>query len=273
MTCRKFLFLAVLTGLAMAGPAPPARADFEVQFSYGGAAITIDVTTQTASATGGASLAGATIHYNSASKVTITGLTVDPNAGTDGNSGGFTINASVSTTNSPGLPTIATISTSGLGIMNQTGVNGNSTLTITTGSTGFAAPATNPVILTSTASVSADGTNGANASLVFNSYLNANNSQFGTGPPGAPTITLSPVAPGASASGNTSATVPLTATPYSIVQVGQYTLGNGDDFFDGSTGTNVMPTPAPTGLVLALSAMPVLCFGAWLRRRHLAVAL
>lgn len=288
--CRGFFFLAVLAGFAIAGLAPPGRADFEVQLSYNGGVVTIDGTTGLATASGGASLNGATINGTAVSgtsysftvvnnKITISGLTVDPNGVSDSNTGGFNISASISKSNSPGNSTVGTISSSGLGILNQSGVSGNGTLTMVTGSTGFTSPATNPVVLESTVSVSADATNSASASVVFNSYLNTNNSQFGTGSPGfgSPTVNLGPIAPGASAStpnppGFVSATGSPGATPYSIVQVGKYTLANGDDFFDGSTGTSVVPTPAPGGLMLAIGALPALGVGAWFRRRSIAMA-
>jgi hypothetical protein len=269
---RRFLFLALLAGLAIAGLGSPGRADFEVMFAYGGASITIDVTTQTATASGGASLSGATITYNSANMVTVSNLVIDPNGTTDSNSNGFSISASISKTNSPGTQNGASISTSGLDILNQTGASGSSTLVVTTGSTGFTAPTANLATLKSTASVSADGLNSSNASFVFNSYVNSDNSQFGTSSGFAsPTISLSPVTPGGSASGNTSITGNATATPYSIVQVGRYTLANGDDFFDGSTGSSVV-APAPNSLLLALSGMPLLGVGAWLRRRRVTIA-
>jgi hypothetical protein len=283
---RKLLTLAAsLAGFAMAGLAPPARADFEVVFSYNGATVTIDETsasTGTATATGGASLSGVTINGTALSgtsgtftfvsdRISISNLTVDPNASKDGNSGGFNINASVAKSNSPGTTAVATISTSGLLIANQTGVNGNSSLVVTTGSQGFTAPTGNPVNLNSTASASADGANSGNASLVFNSYLNENNALLGT-TVGSPTINLSPITPGASMSANSYALVNANVTPYSLVQVGKYTLGNGDDFFDGSTGTSVTATPAPAGLMLALTGLPCLGFGSWLWRRKLSIA-
>jgi hypothetical protein len=267
--CKPFTLAAILAGFAMAGLAPPARADFDVEFIYGGATILVDVTTQTATASGGASLSGATITYNSAGKVTISNLTIDPKGSTDSNTAGFNISASISTSNSPGTPTVAQITTSGLSITNQSGAAGNSTLTVITGSTGFTQPL-GQVALKGTASVSADGLNSSNAKFVMNSYINTNNAQFGT-TFGAPAITLNPVAPGASASGNSYITVPNATAPYSIVEQEQYTLANGDDFFDGSTGTSVV-TPAPAGLVLALTGLPCLGIGSWLRRRKLMIA-
>src|SRR5258707_126302 len=109
---NKFPKMAMLAGLAMAVFTSSSRADFEVQFSYGGATITVDVTMQTTSVSGGASLSGASITYTGSNKVSIHNLTIS-NAGT---TGGFVIDASVSTTNTPGTPNAATISTSGLGI-------------------------------------------------------------------------------------------------------------------------------------------------------------
>jgi collagen type VII alpha len=270
--CRKFLFLAVLAGLTMAGLALPARADFEVKFSYGGATVTIDDTLGSVSVSGGASTAGATIIYGSGT-VSIYNLTVS----NTGSTGGFSVSATIADSNSPGAAT-AYIDNSSLQIKNQTGVAGNSTLTITTGDTGFTLPTGGPGTLTSTISATASGANAANAKVVFNSYIDTTNTQFGIpGTGSTPTITLNPIAPGTSGSGNSTATVGTTPVPYSLTQVGQYTLAystatsTGDKFTDGSSGTT-LTSPAPAGLVLLLTGVPMLYLGARAARRRIAVA-
>src|SRR5262249_47009618 len=161
-----------------------------------------------------ADVSNAAISY-AASKITIHNLVVSPT----GTTGGFSIDATVAISNSPGSATVAKLSLSSLTILNQTGVDGNSTLTITTGDTGFTSPVQNPVNLKSTISATADGGNSSNATVVFNSYLDTTNTQFGT-QQGAPTITLNGIAPGESQSLNTFASVNAATTPYSLTQIG-----------------------------------------------------
>jgi len=272
---RKFLASAAVAVALLIGSGSAARADFEVQFSYGGGVITIDDTTGQATASGGASLNGATINGTAVSgtsasftivngKITVSGITISPT----GTSGGFTIDANISKSNSPGSNFTATLSTSGLDIMNNTGVSGNSTLSILTGDTGYLTPAGSPISIASTVSASADGLNSGNASVIFNSYVDTSNTQFGQPAGGAaPTITLSPIAPGGSASGNTQRYV-NGGTPFSLTQLEQITLKNGDSLFDGSSGTTVT-APVPQSMLMALTGLPLLGVRALrLRRRN-----
>jgi len=264
---RKFLFLAAVATLSLAGLAAPARAAFEVKFAYGAASILVDWdgTNLTTTTAGGASTAGATITHTVSGgfdKINVMGLVVSPTATT----GGFAIDASIAKSNSPGTQFIASISLSGLDILNQTGVAGNSLLTITTGDIGFTKPSGATVGMVSTVSATATGTNSADAKIVFNSYLDTTNTQFGT-QQGTPTITLDPLHPGSSLAGNTVAILTGLPTPYSITQVEQITLANGDSLTDGSSGTTVS-VPVPAGVVLALTALPGL--GLFIRRRRAA---
>jgi hypothetical protein len=257
MMRHKFQLLgAVLVSIALAGTAPPARADFEVQFSFGGASVLIDATTGQITYSGGAKSSGL-IYIASPTEVDITSLVVSPN----GSSGGFKVTATVAESNSPGAENVATLSLSSLKIVNQGATTG--TLTVTTGDTGFTQPKQNPALLTSTMSATASGTNNATNSVVFNSYLDTTNTQFGQ-QQGSPTITLS-VAPGVSGSDNESAFVNASQTPYSLTQVAQFTLAGGNYFTDGSSGTTVT-APAPAGILLVLSGLPLACLF-YLRRR------
>jgi len=267
---RRFgLFLPAMALLAAAivvlATPPPARADFKVRFTYMGAVITLDDTTSSSTATGGATLSGATVTYT-AGKITVNNLVIDPNGTSDGNTAGYSISATIATSNSPGSPFVAKISESGLNIMNQSGVNGLGLLTIDTTSTDFVSPGLPKGFLTSTVSASADGLNGTTASLTFNSYLDSTNAEFGT-QQGTPTIGPLALSAGNSVSGNTFATVNV-ATPYSLSQTELISLNNGDLLFDGSSGTS-LTTPAPPGLALALAGLPFVALG-WLRRRRQA---
>ncbi len=262
----KFLFLwAILAGIAMCGLAPPARADFEVQFSYGGATILIDGTTQSVSVSGGAAMpAAGSIDFSTPGTITINSLTISPN----GTTGGFAVSATIADSNSPGANNIASIDLSSLSIKNKTGITGNSTLTITSGDTGFTQPTSPPaVLLASTISATAAGTNSHSATVTFNSYLDTTNQQFGEGQ-GTPTIALGPITAGNSASGNSLAYLSGTPIPYSLTEVETVTLANGDKLTDGSSGTTAT-APAPTGLSLALSGLPVL--GVFYLRRRLVL--
>jgi len=290
----KKLLLTMMAALAVAFLAMPsaARADFEVLFTNGnGGSILVNDTTGMATASGGALLDGATINGTAVSgtshaftmvggSLVISTLTVDPAAagvGGDGNSKGFSITATVADSNSPGSPTVATIDLSSLHIKNQTGVAGNSTLTLKTGDTGFTMPNGASMAMVSTISATAGGLNTHNAFVTFNSYFDNTNAQFGT-QQGTPTLNpSSPGGPGTglaagfSMSANSSGTVNGNPpNPYSLTQVLVGTVWNGDLFTDGSSGTTVF-APAPAGLMLVLSGLPFAGgLGLWRRFRKQA---
>jgi hypothetical protein len=54
---------------------------------------------------------------------------------------------------------------------------------------------------------------------------------------------------------------------YSLTNKGVYVTDGGTSLTVVSGNTEVTPTPAPPGAVLALTALPVVAFGHWLRRR------
>jgi len=264
--------VVALVGAATLGAPTKSHANFQVQFNYLGGSILVDGTAMTASASGGASLSGATIIY-SAGQIQILGLTVS-NLGT---TGGFKLNATVAQSNSPGASDLATIDISNVTIKNQTtlaqtgGVSAFSDLFFKIGDTGFLSPGGDPSApVISSMSATASGTNTHNASLSMTSYLDNTNAQFGT-QQSTPTINLT-VGPGASQSDNKLAYLNTAPTPYSLTEVGKVTLFSGERLVDGSSATTVT-TPAPGGLVLALACLPVLGVGAWVhRRRALALA-
>jgi hypothetical protein len=262
---RRSLGAALLGAVLILVGIAPARGDFEVQLSYGGATILIDGTTGQVTTSGGASTKGAIVDTSTTGTIGILNLTVSNN----GTTGGFKISATIADSNSPGTPAAAIIDLSSLTITNQTGVTGNSTLTVTSGDTGFTAP-TGQVSLLSTASATASGNNKSNASFTFTSYMDTTNAQFGR-QRGTSTITLNPIAPGSSGSGNvylTTVVNPQTPQPpYSLTEIETITLANGDKLTDGSTGTSLL-APAPLGWVLLLSALPCLGVGLWRRSRR-----
>jgi len=281
---RFFLFGAILAGIAMAGLAPPARADFEVQFSFGGATITVDDTTGVATASGGASLNGAQINGTSVSgtsasftkvggKLSIFGLTVDPSGTSDGNTGGFNISATVSKSNSPGTLNVAAITLSSLAIFNQTGVSGTSTVNLLAGDTGFTAPSSGiPLGTLTSMSGTADpfngsGLPGSGGTLVLNSYVDTTNSQFGT-QQHVGMITLN-IPAGGSQSGNVTGTANTNPTPYSLTLALAATVANNNDISDGSSSLQ-LTAPEPSSMALAgFGAFSMLLYA---RKRRKAAA-
>jgi hypothetical protein len=260
----KLLAVAALAGASFLGVPRCARADFDVQFTFGTAVITVDGTTHTASGTGGASPAGATITYGPGS-ITIQNLTVSTTATT----GGFLIQALSVTSGSPDGST--GLHFSGGAFLNQTGVAGTSMLQMTVGDTGFNSPSGNPVTLTSDSSATADRANSASAQLAFTSYLDNTNTQFGT-QQSSPPVSLN-LPPGVSGSGNSFPSVNASTTAYSLTDKTSITLVN-LDAFQGIIGDTKVSAPsaapAPAGIVLALSGLPLLANGLLRQRRKTA---
>jgi hypothetical protein len=261
--------MAVVVGVSIFfGPAVPARADFEVQFSFGGATITFDNTTGTYSTAGGASVSGATMNGVAlsggtftpvAGTMTISGLVISPS----GTTGGFKVNTTVTDSNSPGS-SVATIDFSSLSIKNQSGASG--TLSVLNGDTGFTSPTGAKGTLESSISASAAAANGSNATVKWASFIDTTNAQFGTqqGIAGEP-VTLT-IAHGGTKSSDLFGSVTPTPTPYSMTEQLSITLANGDSLTDLSGVTN-LTVPVPAGIALVLSGMPVLGLG-WLRARR-----
>lgn len=278
MIRHRFLMLtAVLVGIAMGGLATPARADFEVQLEYAGNILTVNNTKKTYTDNYGKvyttsdGTGGAAINFNwdgfdyAAGTVSLNGIVISAN----GKTPGFTVSSTMSESNSPGSNDLATINTSSLSIKNQTGVAGYSSLTITTGDTGFMSPHENTVSVLSSVGATAYGGNSASASVTFNSYIDTTNTQFGK-QQGGLGIALVSIAPGGTQSGNFSEFLDASTIPYSVTNVVKYTLSNGDKFTDGSLATTVT-APAPAGFFLAVSGLPVIGL-VFLRRRNLRAA-
>jgi hypothetical protein len=104
--------------------------------------------------------------------------------------------------------------------------------------------------------------------VVFNSYADTTNALFGT-QQGAPTLSFSASGQNGVGGGNSQTSFSPNGATYSLTNIGQYTLTSGTDVTVVSGNTEVTPTPAPAGAVLALSGLPVLGLG-WLRRRKQA---
>jgi len=156
-------------------------------------------------------------------------------------------------------PFIGSATTPHMDLNFQANSAGSDTLTIEISDQGFL---TSPLPM----NTSIGGTlSGAIASVKAEATFDNTNTLFGgTAPPGySQTFTSSPI------SGVGGFTI-TGGTPYSLTQriiitaTGQGGLTSGD--------FELQAAPAPAGLVLALTGMPVLGLGAWLRRRRTLIA-
>jgi len=237
--------------------APLAFADLVTQFSFDGATITVDGTTQTVTTSGGASTAGSGITFGSGLML-ISNLTVSPT----GTTGGFTIET-FAQSNSPagGCCTFPTLDVNGFQSHNLSGATG--TLTITTGDTGFTLPPGKFPTLTSSVEAVAANINGSNATFGFTTFLDTTNAQFGTGQSvvsgsmnlgiglGQTIVNTAPVNPG--------------TTPFSLTDVATITLANGDFLSGASISTTVTTVPEPSTWLLLGIALAGLA--AWRSRK------
>jgi hypothetical protein len=170
-----------------------------------------------------------------------------------GSIGSFNIDLSVGTSNSESgaIPAQLTINNT---TISSLGFTGTKQLTITLADTNFSAPAAGwTSILSSQLSTTQVPTNSA---VTFQSFIN------GTG---GSLLSLSNVG---GVTGADQMTIP--SDPYTLANVTTYTVvgqGLGTSVTVQTTGlTQVTPVPAPSGVVLALTALPCLGVGGWLRR-------
>jgi hypothetical protein len=265
---RKFLVLvpALLVGVSMLAAPTQARADFQVEVSInGGAFVAATVTTLDSQ--------DAQYSYVVSGVITISGTLAS---------------------NFPGAPTGA-----GLTLANTTNVKFASatvgSVEIVSTQTGFTAPASSPLLLSSSGGGTIQNTSGTatSASSTYQGVLDPNNLDFGAGngstivvgtPPPAvhstPAMTASGTAGGTTSgtgtaplvySPGTATNLVASATPFSLTNVltfsGQSTV---NEVLAGSWTTTAAPVPVPAGLVLALTGLPCLGLGRWLRRRRQA---
>jgi len=268
MIRRKFLFLAALTGLAIAGLAPPARADIQISLTSGSQTIYMQ-------------------NPVSSGPVIIPAFSFGP--------GNLLITTATGTSNSPGNP-LFSFNTAGIGNTNTLDIENltgsTQTVTITVSSQGFTSPNSPPPLMvtdtvsgtvlfgtvTGTAQGFADATNtlvgtttgaggipilptvpgtgGALPGTAFSAPLLNFSGTTGT------SFAASGAAVGFSPDGNTYSltfTETITLSAFASVQL---------------TGGNVQTfaTPAPAGVLLALSGLPFLGAISWMRRRKNPVA-
>lgn len=253
---RKFFFIAVLAAAAtLIGADSPAQGAFKLRISTDG---------------------GATF-----------ATTIQDNVGADTNlapgfigatfalPGGGSVDFRVSSNRLLGLPT-GRLSQTELAFAGSAFNSGGAVFVIDVTDTDYTGPGGPLASLTSETSatgLSTPGGGGSQATVIFQSWVNDPNTEFGMG-----TFTGGPQGPfvntnfgGPNAPDTVSISGPL-AAPYSITS--RFIVSNVNIPTGGSlqlTGTaqvtEVNAVPAPAGLVLALAGMPVFGLGAYIRRR------
>jgi hypothetical protein len=138
------------------------------------------------------------------------------------------------------------------------------TLTIYVSSTGFTVPTGNNLTLGSSASIT-EVSGGTTVS--FTSYADTSNALWGMTGPSTSIVPFS-VSGGQSGSANASTLFSTVGSnPYSLTNVGSYTMLGGTNITLVG-GTTTVTTPAPPGLFMALTGLPFLAVGGWLRFRR-----
>jgi hypothetical protein len=159
--------------------------------------------------------------------------------------------------------------------------SGTHTIQILATYQGFTIPNTTPVTLTSSTAGGTLGGNNTGTMTVGAQYygvLSSTNGQFvlPTGSNNTPVMTGNGSVAGVNTAPlpftpSTSAASVASATPFSLTSDMMYTVAaSGDingDTIGVSVSTSANAVPAPPGLVLALSSLPCLGLGQWLRRR------
>jgi len=202
--------------------------------------------------------------------------------------GGTTTHFSVSgsgLSNNPGDPSGGgsnlDLSSNSKFVANFGAAGGTHTLRIEISQDGWTAPTGSPLILSSAGggSFTYVGTSGGTQSVVvgYQGFLDTSNTLFGqplAGSTPAQSATVSRTSAGNN--GYRLLTDPSTSlvaggTPFSITDVlsFKFTLDplSGSSFANGSAST-IASVPAPAGAVLAMTALPLLGIGRWLRRRQ-----
>ena len=194
--------------------------------------------------------------------------------------GAYYVTGDILYTNNPGDINNGNIQISGMTIEDNDGKQ--HTLSLVLSANNFTSPgqAGSQMLLSSTASITGTGLLGPSDSFTYQGYADANNNLFGTTSPppvggvasgGAVTTGLSSftMADGTLTQGKTdtkTATFVRTQDLYSLTSVSTFTMtGGGSIGFATSTAAAL---PAPAGIVLALSGVPLLGLGHWLRRRR-----
>jgi hypothetical protein len=247
----KLLIVTALAGFVILGSANRARADLELILSVDNADLAHSVVIDIPANTGPAIFNG--------------------NLGTGLSGAGSTFNVflSVGTSNSPGTPAQALAQQGSFSIQNLDNLNGH-TLHISVSAQGFTAPQSPPPldVLDAFSGTLANGSIGGD----FYGTADATNALFGTGfdQPGLHgTYSASGLSQKVGFNGRVSGFSPNGNT-YSLSVFADMNFGAGSLFTGDAANVQTVPTPAPAGVVLALTGLPCVGLGAWLRRRKLA---
>jgi len=151
---------------------------------------------------------------------------------------------------------------------------GTHTLTIEVSQNNYTLPGTvgADLLMTSSASgtVNVVGAGGPAANTeTFQSYVNNVNTEFnitGATTSGPQTSSLNNPGSWTSAPNNATAVFTRTTAEYTVTTIQTLTIGAGGDI-NFSTQTNLVAVPAPAAVVLALTGLPFVGAGCWLRRR------
>jgi hypothetical protein len=242
---RKLLPLAaVLAGAVVLGTPRAAHAYIEVDYSVDGSARTFGNSSNTGTVFFGGDLLGV---YNVA--------------------------LNFSTTNTPGNNALALVTSSNNTVTTDTGVSGTHTLTIYVTSLDFTNPTSPPPTVLGTASSGTTAAGSGKVTVTYAGYADATNTKFGTqvaAGPGSYDI----VATGGQGGNGGGPALTNSFSPngakYSLTDVLKIQTTDSVNITNVTGNVNVTPTPAPAGAVLALSGLPFVGLGAWLRRRKQA---
>jgi len=201
---------------------------------------------------------GNTVTINDNNSPGGTGLDISSASGRiifDGSLGVFDIQMDTGTSNAPGTNKLAQLTINSTSI-SSVGFTGNKTITITLEDTGFFSPLGSPVDLVTQVSTTQLPTD---SSVTYQSFVNGN-----------PGTQLSLTGVGGA---KTSEHVSITSSPYTLTSVSTITIhgqGAGNELTVQTTGLTAVTVPAPAGVVLALTALPLGVVSCWLRRRKKA---
>jgi hypothetical protein len=138
----------------------------------------------------------------------------------------------------------------------------NDSLKIVVSDSTFISPVANSVLLAT--NVSPTELDGSSSLSEFSTYTTNTNISTSTS-----VVNIGgPIEPPTTAPGGASVVVTNTSSPFTLADslTLNYTAAN--EVANVSYTTDVTPLPVPAGLALALSGMPVLSLGYWLRRRQ-----
>jgi len=227
------LVVAALVGYAYLGAPTPAHAAFNIYLDSGSG--------QTLVATGNADFGIASF---------------------SGTYNGFVVKVLAATSDNGA--TLSDLQSSTLSVQNTNA--STKTLTVTVTQTNYSLPAGTPLFVESGLSGSiSSGTLGMTG--IFQAYADKNNAVQGTG--GFTNGVQNGIQSGSTY--DTGSKIGLfnrtAGSPYSLTTVSTLMMSAGGKVNLSST-VNVTPVPAPAGVVLALSSLPFLGIGTWLRRRR-----